>query len=164
MCRFQIILQCLLIIADSAAVVAHLLCPLGKTAPPLSYRELLVILMLIKHPHQCTCCTIYNKSTVNKKQNPFFPPLHLCQGHSPSTFHLLTSRWTISSRTEWSQFGLFLLLCIQPVTLSCRSSIWLSPVLGACKQRLTQWLSWWQRARQGCGNTVMIKLFWMVPQ
>lgn len=31
MYRVQIILQCLLIIADSAAVVAHLLCPLGMT-------------------------------------------------------------------------------------------------------------------------------------
>lgn len=45
-----------------------------------------------------------------------------------------------------------------------RGSLWLSPVLGAWKQRLTQWLSWWQRVSQGCGNTVMIKLLWMVQQ
>lgn len=52
MCRFQIILQCLLIIADAAVVVDHLLCPLGKTSH--TYWLLFVILMLIKHHYQCT--------------------------------------------------------------------------------------------------------------
>lgn len=48
---FQIILQCLLISADSAAVRAQLLCPLEKT--PFRLCALLrVILMLMKHHHQ----------------------------------------------------------------------------------------------------------------
>ena len=151
MCRFHIILQCLLIIADSAAVVDHLLCPLGKTSHTWAP---FVIQMLIKHHRQRT----WNKSTVNYKQRPLFIFTSLSRS---LTFDLTNVNLSLSDQRPLRMFTVWLHAAIYA---SCRSSIWLSPVLGAWKQRLTQWLSWWQRARQGCGNTVMIKLFWMVPQ
>lgn len=152
MCRFQIILQCLLIIADSAAVLTHLLCPLEKTPFRLS-SVLLVILMLIKHHRQCT----WNTRTGNRKQNLLFVFLSLSR-----SLTLESTLVNLSLSNQPDRMDTILLLYPQP--FSCRSSIWLIPVLGAWKQRLTQWLSWWQRARQECGNTVMIKRFWMVPQ
>lgn len=149
MYRFQIILQCLLIIADSAAVLAHLLYPLEKTPFRLS-SALLVILMLI------ITISAHGVKELLIGSKIFYLCFYLCQGHSLSTL------LNLSLSNQPDQMVTILLLYIQP--FSTRSSIWLSPVLGAWKQRLTQWLSWWQRARQECGNTVMIKLFWMVPQ
>lgn len=90
MCRFHIILQCLLIIADYAAEVAHLLCPLGKTQHAQFYRAPFVILMLIKHHHQCT----WNKSKI------LYLSLYLCHGHSPLTSQVLIFHRTIRSRIE----------------------------------------------------------------
>ena len=100
-----------------------------------------------------------NKHTVNSKQKPLFVSVFLSRS---LTLDLRNVNLSLSKSSGPNDHNLAPLH--SALYASCRSSIWLSPVLGAWKQRLTQWLSWWQRARQGCGNTVMIKLFWMVPQ
>lgn len=71
MCRFQIIPQCLLIIADCSSGRLFAL-PSRKKSVLLD--TVLIILMLIKHHHQCA----WNKRTVNNNT-----PLFVCQGHFP---------------------------------------------------------------------------------
>lgn len=121
--------------------------PSGKDSTPFHLCALpFVILMLIKYRHQCAWPKKKKRkkrSCASRKQNLLFVFLYLSRSLGVAF---------IQPSNQHSDHQLY------------RSSIWLSPVLGAWKQRLTQWLSWWQRVSQGCGNTVMIKLLWMVQQ